>query len=543
MTDSGPFGVDWLSSHVVLFTVLVSLLVGLASAAASRAAIPRPVSWVREPLFPAIARSTSIGILLGLGIAAFGALSIAWEGFTFWDNHIFFSGLRGGGQYFAPMILPEHGRFFPLALQEFAWLGVIDHSGVLYHLAAVVQLLIVCACSIMLTRPTVPVAALLVSGIVTARPILVTYMGLTFPERNTIFLLSIFLVSLIHYFQTGRPLAIFVSMLAITPTLLYKETAFIFPGVIGATLIGAYLLPRLFAETSISRRSLLVAGVPLVVVAVAFVAYYVAVILPEIEVSYAATHAASSDMFQTIAREPWSWILAGALIARIWLLGWRGAKLDPVWDGLLVATILYGAAFFVLGLLRPNLISPVAFGAWLYAIHLVTGEMTARWTRWARLGVLALLAACAVVQLGPAWKTFKARKELVHSKASAARFVADYAVLRGYGTNENPLFLHPLPAAAFAAGLFGGFVAAKYDVNVIVALDGEPGDPIESCIEGEATPVCDPHHPLQSGELVIALGPRAARGLAERPDLEHLFRSEDIGFWKNWQYVDVYVAR
>jgi len=543
MTDSVPFGVDWLSSNVTFFAIVASVLVGLVSAVASRLAIPRPVTWVREPLFPTMARSASIGILLGAGIAALGALSVAWEDFTFWDNQIFFSGLRGERQYFAPMILLESGRFFPLAHQEFAWLGAIDTSGVLYHLVAVVQLLVVCACSIALTRPTAPVAALLVVGLVTAQPVLVTYMGLTFPERNTLFLLSIFLVFLIYYFRTGRPLALFVSMLAITPTLLYKETAFIFPGVIGTTLVGAYLLPRLFAEPSISRRSLLVAGVPLVGVAVAFVAYYVAVILPATEVSYAATHAASSNMLQTIAREPWSWVLAGALAVRIWLLGWRSVKLDPVWDGLFAATILYGAAFFVLGLLRPNLISPVAFGAWLYAIHLATGEMAVRMPRWARFAVLALLIACVVVQLGPAWRTFKGRKELVHSKASAARFVADYAALRGYGTNENPLFLHPLPAEAFAAGLFGGFVAAKYDLNVIVALDGEPGDPIESCIEGEATPVCDPHHPLQSGELVIALGPRFARGLEDRSELEHLFRSEDIGFWKNWQYVDVYVAR
>jgi hypothetical protein len=547
MSGNAPFGVDWLSNHIGLFTLLAALLAGLIPATISWVAVPRtasaadlPTSAPRVPML--------LGILIGAGIAAFAAFTVAWEDFTFWDNHIFFSGLRGGPQHLEPMIntiAPGIGRFFPLGHQEFGWLSAIDTSGVLYHLFAVAQLVAVCVCAIIITRPKPAVAVLLVLGLVGAEPIMVTFIGLIWPERNTIFLLSFFLVFLIMYLKNAQPFALFLAIAAIAPILLYKETAFIFLAVIGSALTVAYVLPGQTSERAGPRSCQLVAGATLILLAAIFVIYYTAVIRPEIHVSYAAARAEPlSDTLRLIFRQPWSWILTVSLLLRVWLLCWHRVKLDPVWDGLLVAIILYGAAFAVLGFIRPNLISPVVYGAWLYAIRLVTLPYANRAVQYVQRGGLLLLAVCAIVQLGPTWRAMVDRKEIVHAKASAARFVADYAAINGLGKAEKPLILHPLPADHFHAGLFGGFVAAKYDLNVIVAIDSTPARmEVWPCI-GVGTPLCVQHLPLLKGELVIPLGPAYRGGdLRGRSDLKRLFRSEDIGFWTNGQFVEVYVVR
>jgi len=543
MSDLGMASVQWLQQHIYLFAVLWMLVFGLVPALVSRFAVSRNPVPTPPPSPRPLPFRLVLGIVIGLAFAAWAALAIWRNEFTFPDGQILFSGLRDGVQHYLPPIRPRIGRFFPLGHQEFELLGLIDTSGVVYHLFAALQLAVVCACAIALVRPSWPLALLLVLALVAALPLSVVFTDPVVPERNVLFLLATSLVCLRSYLVSGAPAAIFLAMAAMAPIVLYKETAFIFPAVIGFSLMAAYGAPRLFAETAGDRRRYLVSGIPMLVLAGTFVLYYVAVVRPEIAAFYAVNSVSGlGEIGAAIISRPWCWVLAVSIVVRLWLLFAERRKLDPFWDSLPVAAVVYVTAFLVLELYSPRLFAPPAFISWLYAVHLLALMANDRHRVWVARAGTVLLAAGVVLQLGPTWAQYTWRKETMNARASAARFVADYAKIEGLGTAEHPVYVHVLGVNSFNAGVFGAFINAKYGLNAVIGFPRNDRNKPFQCVVYEQV-ICDPDRPRQSGDLVVPLKQKSDDDLKDRRDLRLVFTSEDIGFWPNRQHVSVYLVK
>jgi hypothetical protein len=542
VSDLGSASAEWLGEHIYLFAVLWMLVFGLVPALVSRVTVSRNPVPIELPSRRPLPYPLVFGIVIGLAFSAWAALAMAWNEFTFPDAQIFFSGVRDGVQHYPPPMWPTVGRFFPLGHQEFELLGLIDTSGVLYYLFAALQLAIVCVAAVVLVRPSWPLALLLVLALVTAPPVSTAFTDLTVPERNILFFLAISLLCLRSYLASAAPAAIFFTMAAMAPVVLLKETAFIIPAIIGFALISAYVVPSLFQESQGDRRRYLVAGLPMLTLAGVFLLYYAAVIQPQRTGSYGTSMAAGiGEIGASLAQQPWSWILVASILVRLWLLFKRERKLEAFWDSLPAAAVVYTAAFFVLHFNQIRFVAPPALLSWLYAVHLLALVAKDRRGAWAARAATAILAACVVLQVRPTWSNYTWRKEMIHAWASAARFIADYAKVEGLGTAARPLYVHLSGLITFHMAGFGAFIAAKYHLNVIVAIPGKPGQQPFHCLAEEPV-ICDPGRPWQSGDLVFPLTPRAAADLKTRQDLRLLFRPADIGFWPNGQRLPVYVV-
>ncbi|MCP4380197.1 MAG: hypothetical protein GY798_02020 [Hyphomicrobiales bacterium] len=540
MTELSLASIDWLRANIVWFTIVLAL--SFAAVPALLARRDRDSASRSATLVFPLNMSPWTGVLIGAAIVAWMALSVAWEDFTYWDNGIFFGPLRGDTQYYPPPIWPHGGRFFPLSHQEFAWQSIVDGSGVFYHLVASLQLIIACLAATAVTGAQRNLAILLIIGLVGAPSIAHVFLGLIYPERNTIFLFSIHFVFLLNYLKGGNHWSILIAIAVALPTIFYKETSFIIPAVMGFVLVTAAIGPANLIGGAIGRRRLLIAGVPLMAMSIAFILYYVVGISTIVDTSYATVRSRSiEEIFYNIATQSWGWLLLLSICTRVWVVVRYKRGLDPFWDGMALAALVYALSFVVLQLINTQYMAPVAFIAWIYSVRLAI-EVESIFNR--QLGhrfFVGALALAAVLQLGPTVNNIQKRKELIHSKASAARFVANYALASDVGTPGRPLYLHPLPGRKFSGGLFGGFVEAKYGTHVVVVVPGGPPDELQPCL-GVTPVLCDPDHPIEPGELVIALGPGQANRLSDRPDLRLVFTSEGIGFWRNRQRVSVFVA-
>jgi hypothetical protein len=461
------------------------------------------------------------------------------EAFTFWDDDIFFAPLRGEPQNYVAPIWPDSGRFFPLAHQEFTFLAPLDSSGFFYRIFAGLELGLVGASILILFREKIWLGGLLTAAIFLTPAISTSFMGLIFSERNQIVLIAAMMVFGTSYLRRPGPLALFGLTAPAVPLVLYKEIAFIFPATLGGTLLLAAVAPKLFAGRALGNRHLLLAAVPLLFTVTLFLAYYALAIYPRVITSYAAERAQGyGASFTAIANQPWSWVLAVALAGRLWVIS-KGLRLHPMWDGMAAAAFGYAAAVVVLQFIWPYYVAPSGFVAWTYA-GWVALQMHGR----GRALVVCAIALCLAFQMPTTWSDFRVRKELVASKDQAARFIAAYAKMQGLGSKRQPIYVNVMASDRYEAGLFGNYIKARYHVSVVMAIPSGPAPPtgIAPC-NGGGDVLCDYHHEPQPGDLSVSFVPWSPVTAPGGQELELIYTTEPVGFWRNTLNVRIFRVR
>jgi hypothetical protein len=139
--------------HQIRVAMFLFWPVWIPMTAAAAVFVACAVGWAANPIaqkpsvsFIRIDRKGSRGAaaamtLLGLFLAGYIAMILAWETFTNRDNSILtLYTLRGHD--IAPLIWPQNGRFFPLALQEFNLIRHFTDTITGYHAVRIAQLLI-----------------------------------------------------------------------------------------------------------------------------------------------------------------------------------------------------------------------------------------------------------------------------------------------------------------------------------------------------------------------------------------------------------------
>ncbi len=322
------------------------------------------------------------------------------------------------GISFPPTIWVEGARFYPLGLQQFNLIAHLTRSVAGYHAFAIAELLVVVLILLVLddelsiaARTVLILFTLLLPGIV------VSFMGLIYMERDIVFLLVCFALS-VKMFERGRSVYWALATVACAQLMLYlKEPVFLL--LLG--FAGSRLILRKRPRGEESRLDWL-----LVAMSLAFLAFYAFMMLPRTSSEYLASY--SKPFWETVRfyvkEDPLVWVFAAILPVRMFRILRNNATANLLWDGLACGGVLYFLAYLALRMTNEYFLAPVDLLAALYLGRLLLMS-------WAQMRpgfrIAAATAAVAIVYLElplTAFKIFE-RKYFLHEKIAIANVILE----------------------------------------------------------------------------------------------------------------------
>jgi len=454
--------------------ICVASELGLREARRGRKEIERAskltLAWPQVQM-PGIAAAL---ISLAVFIAAYIAMTLAWEDFAYYDNEYFtLNTLKGHDLGLS--IFKNEGRFFPLGFQEFNLIRHFTDTVTGYHVLPTVQLLIVFYILLVLdeslsitARATLAVLTLLTPSVLTS------FNGLIFPERNVLFFLGCLLLS-VRRFELTRSIAWAVAAVVSAQIMIYyKETAFL---LLLGFAIGRLILrcknghyakwdyDRLWDKES--RLDLCFA-----LLAVLYILYYLAEMRFHGNMNYAETarQLRLELVLGYLRIDLLAWLFVAFAIGRIFRVLRHQVASSLLWDGLAFGGVACFFAYLYLDIFGIYYLAPVDLIAVLYV-----GRFAAlSWEKmrfWGRIPVI-LLAFTVLLQdvLVSAYDVFE-RKNVIHGKAEIASLVQEqYRKDAGHTPRLFFPFANPYTIMEFAAYL------------------GYRGVPVEGAANGPTSP-------------------------------------------------------
>lgn len=383
------------------------------------------------------------------------------------------------GRSFGMPIWKEAGRFFPLALQEYNLIGVFSKSVLAYHSLSIVQLIATIACIFLLLDKGGLLQKVLTAIVVLLLPsFIISFVGLIYPERNIIFLLSLALVA-IKFFSTNRKFMWFVvAVLSIHACLYYKETMFLFVGAMASTRILLSFITQNTYNSQASEAKIrkfrikdYYLEIAMLALSAIFISLYVVAILPNIESgSVARADERVTSLQAVVAYMNSSRLLAVFTITFlakvIYGLFVNRKSLDPFWDSTAIGALLYGLAYIKLGMVSPYYMAPVEFIACLYLSYLVSGLFVSalKTNRFSGIGLATLLLIVVLSQtVSQSADYLLVRKNMIEGKSQIYEFLIDSHV--SYNSDEKNLFFES-PESGFQLMEFSSFLNYK-GLNVL----------------------------------------------------------------------------
>jgi hypothetical protein len=463
------FGLIWISVTVGA-AICVALTVGRVAAPMNHKAVRRP-TYLIQPWRQAGAPSAVA--VLTVFIASYIAMTLAWEDFAYYDYSAFtLSTLKGHN---IPLwILPESGRFMPLAFQDLNLIRPFTNTIIGYHIPSIVQLLIISWVLFILDEELSIAArgALVIFALITPS-ILISFTDLLFSERSVLFFLAGLVLSVRRFEQTKFVAWAVVAAICAQLMIYCKETAFLLLlGFAGSRLIlrcrnthcAGWDFGRLWVRES--RLDLCLASL-----AVLYLIFYFGVMGIHGNMNYAdSARLPRTDVVLGYTRvDLLPWLLVAVVLGRIYLI--LRHRLAPLllWDGLALGGVAYFLAYIYFSIFSVYYMAPVDFIAVLYV-----GRFAALlWKKLRSLGKIAVMVVASMVLfqdvLVSAFVVFE-RKNVIHAKTEIAS-VVETQYRRGAG-NDLRLFF------PFAGGYeimeFGAYLSYR-GVPVEGAADEAPG--------------------------------------------------------------------
>jgi hypothetical protein len=534
---------SWLAPHALAFVIISAAVLATTAATFAFVMSKDSSSAVRTSAESGAATSAAMHFGMGILLASCCGIALLWEGFTYHDGDIFFAGLSKEYRWYDPPIWASLGRFFPLGHQEFRLLASIDSSGSIYHIFAIVELGAACFFVASALRSTVFFSYLLSASIFTTPAIVLVGLGLIFPERNVILLLSINIIALAGYLSCPRPWKLWIAIFSAFLVLFFKETSFVAVGAWASTFVAAGLFRKYFAPAMPRNRDLYLVSATLAGAIFGFLALYLVVVYPLVQTPFTESRqVAFLSSLSVVTSQIWFWALCGAIGVRFWLFFKHAVTLNPVWEGAALAALGYASAITILRFPYEYYTAPAAFLAWVYCGH-ICSLLSGRISRTPlQLGIALLSAITLFVQVPGALRVLMEEKELVHSKADAAQFINSAA--RVLGAREplgRPIRLYVVDAGAWEAGLFGNFLRARYGLDVVIGIGSEQGKSGRSRCLASYPVECIAGMPVKSADLAVEFLERGSRKAVEDAGFKSIYVSEAVGFWRNRRHARVLV--
>jgi hypothetical protein len=506
----------WMKAHLLCAGFIVFVAIAAVAGALlwqpMAAAEPAPrgpppagrISWMLLPL----------AVLLGI----YAAVIPARESMTWWDANQLFSSFTGH-QFYPSPVWPGAGRLFPLAHQEFEFLGRLSPTLFFYHMFAAAELLALVGIIGWMLRSRPEIAALICFAVITTPAVAQASFELIYPERNMMPLLCIALIGAERWRDGGCYAWLVAAAAAGGALLLYKETAFLLLICVCATAVAGW---RSGALQGGQRRLLALVLAWGLGIAVWLITYAVA-IFPEITRAYgSASLVTRQAAVEALAAQPWAWLLLCLLAVRGVELLRAPSRFDTVWDGAMLAAPLYAVAVVALRFTAPYYMAPAALLTWL-----LLGRFLAARPSWSWL--LLIGGGVALLQLPVTIDQIRGQKEMVGAKGQAVRYFADAASVL-----PEPLRIHFMDSTRYEAGLFAGLLQAQYGVTAQAGIGFTGSTAFSSCTT-DIQVQCADNMPERPGDFIVSFGQRLdAAGLAG------VFVSNPVGFWPNHYQVYIY---
>lgn len=432
------FGLIWIT-----VTVAAATCVGLA---VGRAAFPIGQNATRHSRDLALTRQQVLApsvvamlTLLVVFVVSYVVLILAWEDFAYYDDSVFtLNTLKGHNIQL--WILPESGRFMPLAFQEFNLARHFTDTSAGYHVLPIVQLLIVSGILLFLDQEISLTArsALVIFALLTPS-ILVSFISFLFSERNVLLFLAGLAFS-IRRFEQSQSLASALSAVICAQLMIYfKETAFLLLlGFAASRLVLRCQYPHVEFGRLWIRESRLDLG--LAFLAVLFVIFYFGVMGIHGNMNYAASaRLPRADVmlsYTTVDLLPW--LLLAGLLGRIYMILRHRVAPLLLWDGLAAGGAVYFIAYVYLGMFSIYYTAPVDLIAVLY----VGRFAVLSWKKMLWWGKVVAIPLAVVIMaqdiLVSSFSVFE-RKNVIHANAELAS-VVENEYRRGTGTDLRLFF-------------------------------------------------------------------------------------------------------
>ena len=354
------------------------------------------------------------------------ALFLIWGSeFAYHDNEVL-TEYSAAGKFWPVAIWPHEGRYFPLFGQEFNVIGLFAPNAVVYHSLVALQLLGFCWL-VAIAMEDLPIGwrIAVMAVLVLSNSVGIVFADLIYPERHIVFWLTAATIALQRMQRTPSRMNLLVAWLSTHIALYYKEPVFIFVATAAtARLTLSYLRDRPTRLTWLKTQRLELGFLALsAIFAVQLVACLSAfgtsayVERTDIGVLRTTEHYLRTDplliaLFATVA-------LRASRIRRV-------EDVDPVWDSLAAAAIVFVISLGAIGLAANRYMPPADLIAALYVVRQAAAERLLSRRRVARLAWAGIAAATVLFGLF----RLVEYKAVVRGTASLERFLDDYASSR-----------------------------------------------------------------------------------------------------------------
>jgi hypothetical protein len=426
------FKVLWAQPHVWLAWIAVTaaavvftaLQVGPALAPSSRGAKERPINLIACLRALGMAKALAGLALLAVFLGFYIALILAWEDFDYYDNDMFtlftLKGRNIGIQI-------GNGRFFPFGHQEFNVIRHFTHTAIGYQALPIAQLLIFFCTVVALDSELNIVARAVLAILALLTPsILISFSSLIVPERNVLFFLAFFALSMGRFEQTQSKAWAVAAVVCAQFMIFYKETAFLL--ILG--FAAARLILRVLNDNGEGRDHHRLwdkegrLDLCLALLAGLFLLEYFGVARISGKANYDTEHGRplAEIALSYLRLDLLAWLLAALAIGRSYLILRRRAAPSLLWDGLALGGVACFLGYFSLRLYSSYYLAPVDLIAVLYVgrFAILSWEKTRSRTKLA-----ALLIGSAVLVQDVAFSAFAIyeRKNVIRAKAEIASVV------------------------------------------------------------------------------------------------------------------------
>jgi len=503
----------WAMSPVGFWVIWITVTVAAAVCAAwsIEQASARKIQWAKEVIAPAqqieTFRDIPAVILLAIFLAFYIAMTLLWEDFAYYDNSIFTRFTLIGRDY-PPPIWPQSGRFFPLSLQEFNLIRhfVDTHTG--YQLLPLAQVLIF-SCIFLLVDDQLRLAARagLVTLVLLTPSVWIIFNGLTFAERDVLFLLACLVLSIKRFEQTQSTAWAVVAIICAQAMLYSKETAFL---LLLGFAAGRLILRSKNAQGEWDWDKEAYLDLCLASLAVVFLLYYWAGVgFHNMQYADERRQPRTEVLFAYLRVDLLVWLFVALMLARVSMILRGRAAPAALWDGLAFGGVFYLAAYPYLGIFATYYLAPVDLIAVLY----VGRFAILSWPKvpsWGKVAGLMLAFAIILQDVSLSAMALFERKNIIRGKVETAGIIeAQYDSRAGSAIRLFFPFASPYVIMEFAAYLSYRGVPVEGAADKTAGLDSvilassavaEDGPCVEySSIRCHALSGPDP------GDLVIVL--------------------------------------
>jgi hypothetical protein len=387
------------------------------AAAAAWFACRAPLPWRSGRPLPGRSSQKNAALFLPYAVALVWGVEFAYH-----DNEVFIE-YTVAGRPWPLAIWPHEGRYFPLFAQEYNVIGLLAANAVVYHAVVALQLLAFCWLIAMAVGDLhigwrIAVTAILVLS----NSVGISYVDLVYPERHVVFWLTLAIIALQRFDRVPSRMSLLAVWLPAHVAMYYKEPVFIlFATVATMRLVIDCLRDRPAALSWLKGQQL---NLGLLALSVVFVSQLVACLSAFGTSAYVdrATIGVVAATIRYLRTDPLLIGLCAAVVLRTSMM--RGlADVDPVWDSLAVAAIVYVIALSAFGLAANRYMPPPDLIAALYIVRVAAASWTPSRRRVIRIAWAAV--ATASVAFG-AFRLLE-YKSVVRGTASLEQFLASYA--------------------------------------------------------------------------------------------------------------------